>query len=327
MIDAVTLKQKTLSGLKWSFLDNFVNQGAQFIVGIILARLLSPKEFGLIGMMAIFTAISIAFIDSGFSQALVRKSDCTNEDFSTVFFYNLIAGITLYGVLFFLSGTIGNFYSEPVLPLLIRVLAIDVIIRSFCVVQQTILVKNINFKLQTNISIAASVISGITAIVMAYSGWGVWSLIWKAISQSIVTAVLLWLWNDWRPGFVFNNTSFRSMFGFSSKLLASGLIDTFFTNIYYLVIGKVYSATELGYYTKADQFKNYPSQDINGMVQRVSYPVLASIQDDPVRLKRGYKGLIKNVMFISFVLMIGLSAVARPMVMAVRATATAPKAA
>jgi len=306
MTDALTLKQKTLSGLKWSFLDNFINQGAQFIAGIILARLLSPKEFGLVGMIAIFTAISIAFIDSGFSQALVRKNDCTGEDYSTVFFYNLAAGICFYVALFFLSGTIGDFYREPIVPLLLKVLAIDVVIRSFCVVQQTILVKNINFKLQTNISLVSSVVSGIIGIAMAYSGWGVWSLVWKTISQSIVTAGLLWLWNDWRPGFVFNHQSFHSMFGFSSKLLASGLIDTFFTNIYYLVIGRIYSATELGYYTKADQFKNYPSQDINGMIQRVSYPVLASIQDDPVRLKRGYKGLIKNVMFISFVLMIGL---------------------
>lgn len=310
----MTLKQKTLSGLKWSFADNFVNQGVQFIVGIILARLLSPKEFGLIGMITIFIAISQSFIDSGFSQALIRKADCTKEDYSTVFFYNLIVGTCLYLMLFLFSGTIGNFYNEPILPLLIKILGLNLIIGSFTVVQITILTKNIDFKLQTNISIVSSIVSGAIGILMAYLGWGVWSLVWKTISQNIIATVLLWLWNGWRPSFVFNYNSFREMFGFGSKLLVSGLIDTTFTNIYYLVIGKVYSATELGYYTRADQFRNYPSQDVTGIVQRVSYPVLASVQNDDARLKKGYKELIKNTMFISFVLMIGMSAVAEPMV-------------
>lgn len=310
----MTIKQKTLYGLKWSFADNFINQGVQFIVGIILARLLSPKEFGLIGMLTIFIAISQTFIDSGFSQALIRKNNCTKEDYSTVFFYNLISGICLSAVLFFFSGEIGDYFQEPQLSLLIEILGLNLIIGSFGIIQSTILTKNINFKLQTNISFLSSVSSGIIGIIMAYSGWGVWSLVWKTISQNIITTVLLWLWNDWRPSLVFDYNSFRKMFGFSSKLLVAGLIDTTFTNIYYLVIGKVYSATELGFYTKADQLRSYPSQNINGVVQRVSYPILAGIQDDNVRLKRAYKNLIKNVMFNSFVLMIGMSAAAESMV-------------
>jgi O-antigen/teichoic acid export membrane protein len=310
----MTLRQKTLSALKWSFADNFVNQGIQLIVGIILARLLSPKEFGLIGMMTIFIAISQSFIDSGFSQALIRKDHCTKEDYSTVFFYNLIVGTFLYLMLFLLSGTIGNFYNEPILPLLVKILGLNLIIGSFTVVQRTILTKNIDFKLQTNISIVSSMVSGAIGIVMAYLGWGVWSLIWKTISQNIVTSILLWMWNGWRPVFVFSRNSFREMFGFSSKLLVSALIDTTFTNIYYLVIGKYFSAIELGYYTRADQFRNLPSQNITNVIQRVSYPVLSAIKDDAIKLKQGYKRLIKNVMFLSFVLMVGMAAVAKSMV-------------
>jgi O-antigen/teichoic acid export membrane protein len=217
-------------------------------------------------------------------------------------------------MLFLLSGTIGSFYNEPILALLIKILGLNLIIGGFTVVQITILTKNIDFKLQTNISLISSIGSGAIGIVMAYLGWGVWSLVWKTISQNVITTALLWLWNGWRPSFVFNYTSFRTMFGFGSKLLLSGLIDTAFTNVYYLVIGKVYSAAELGFYTRADQFRNYPSQDITRIVQRVSYPVLSSIQNDNARLKRGYKNLIKSTMFISCVLMIGMSAAAEPMV-------------
>ncbi len=311
----MSLKQKTISGLKWSFADNFVNQGLQFVFGIILARLLSPKEFGLIGMLTIFIAISQSFIDSGFSHALIRKNNCTNEDYSTVFFYNLGIGSFFYLLLFLFSGAIGNFYHEPILTLMIKVLGVNIIISSLSVIQKTILTKNINFKLQTNISIISSVSSGVIGIVMAYYGWGVWSLVWKNVAQNIINSALLWFWNGWRPVFVFRVKAFRELFGFGSKLLISGLIDTTFTNIYYLVIGKFFSATELGFYTRADQFKNVISQNITTTIQRVSYPVLATFQEDNVKLKERYKRLIITTMYISFVLMNGLAAVAKPFVL------------
>ena len=311
----MSLKQKTISGLKWSFADNFVNQGLQFVFGIILARLLSPKEFGLVGMLTIFIAISQSFIDSGFSHALIRKNKCTNEDYSTVFFYNLGIGLLFYLLLFLFSGAIGNFYHEPILTLMIKVLGVNIIISSLSVIQKTILTKNINFKLQTNISIISSVSSGVIGIVMAYYGWGVWSLVWKNVAQNIINSALLWFWNGWRPAFVFKVKAFRELFGFGSKLLVSGLIDTTFTNIYYLVIGKFFSAAELGFYTRADQFKNVISQNITTTIQRVSYPVLATFQEDNVKLKERYKRLIKTTMYISFVLMIGLAAVAKPFVL------------
>jgi len=308
------IKQKTISGLTWSFIDNFVNQGIQFIVGIILARLLSPSEFGLVGMITIFIAVSQSFIDSGFSNALIRKKECSQTDYSTVFFFNLLAGIILYVLLFIISRPISNFYDQPELQPLIKVLGLSLIFRSFSIIQGVILVKKIDFKTQAKISIFSTVISGTTGIMMAYSGFGVWSLIGRTVSAALFYSLFLWIWNRWRPVLVFSKKSFKELYGFGSKLLISGLIDTVYQNIYYLIIGKYFSAKELGYYTRADLLKDIPSKNINGIVSTVTYPVLATLQDDREKLKAGYKRIITSIMLISFVLMIGMSAVAEPMI-------------
>ena len=308
------LKQKAITGLTWSFVDSFANQGIQFVIGIILARLLSPSEFGLVGMIVVFTAISQSFIDSGFSQALIRKSDCSQEDYSTVFYFNVVIGAVCYLVLFFLAAPISFFYEEPQLVPLIRVLCITLIISGIGLIQRTILTKKIDFKLQTKISLVSALLSGGIGIAMAMYGWGVWSLVWKTLSLNIFSVVLLWIWTKWRPSLVFNVDSFREMFNFGSKLLASGLLDTVHRNIYYLIIGKYFTSTELGYYTRADEFSNIPSANLNNIIGRVSYPILSIIQDDNQRLKIGYKKLIKGTMLVTFVLMVGMAAVAEPMV-------------
>lgn len=310
------LKQKTISGLFWSFIDNFAQYFLSFIIGIILARLLSPKEFGLIGMITIFIAISESFIDSGFSQALIRKKECSDTDFSTVFFFNLTIGIVLCGLLILVAPFISGFFNEPQLTSLVRVLGIVLIIDALTMVQRTKLIKRIDFKLQTKISVISNLFSGIVGISMAYKGFGVWSLVARTLSQRGMNSFLLWLWNWWKPVFVFSVTSFKDMFSFGSKLLISGLIDTVYQNIYYLVIGKYFSAQELGYYTRADHFRNLPSKNIQSIISRVSYPVLSEIQDEPFKLKEGYKKLIKSTMFITFVLMAGMAAMAEPMVIA-----------
>ena len=256
------LKQKTISGLSWSFIDNFSKLGITFIVGIILARLLEPREFGLVGMTTIFIAISQSIIDSGFTQALIRKQNCTQKDYSTVFYFNLVNGIVFYLVLFFAAGLISHFFNEPKLALIIQVLALSLIINSLAIVQRARLTKEINFKLQTKISIIATTLSGIIGIWMAYTGYGVWSLVIKSLAGFAFTSILLWSWNKWIPHLVFSKDSFKEMFSFGSKLLVSGLIDTTYRNIYLLIIGKYFSATELGYYTRADQFKNLPSRTL-----------------------------------------------------------------
>jgi len=310
----MTLKEKTISGLTWSFIDNFIGQGINFLVGIILARLLTPKEFGLIGMIAIFIAISQSFVNSGFSQALIRKQNANQTDYSTIFYFNMLVGIFFYLLLFVFAGSIANFFDEPQLKMLVRVLGIGIIINAFTIIQTTTLTKNVNFKLQTKISVISGILSGLIGVALAYSGYGVWSLVWRTIAGYFVTSGLLWFWNRWKPIAVFSIQSLKELFSFGSKLLASGLIDTIYTNVYYLIIGKYFSASDLGYYTRAEMFKNLPSQNIQSVISKVSFPVLSSIQDDKTVLKTAYKKLIKSSMLITFVLMIGMAAVAEPMV-------------
>lgn len=309
-----SLKKKTINGVLWSAVDNFAGQGITFLVGIVLARLLTPAEFGMIGMLTVFIAVSESFINSGFSNALIRKNDASETDYSTVFYFNLAAGALFFLILFFSAPYVGIFFNEPQLVPLLRVLAIGLIISSLTIIQRTILTKRINFKLQTRISVISNIISGIVGITMAYKGFGVWSLVAQTLSKQTLNSLFLWLWNRWRPTLVFSIESFKELFAFGSRLLASGLIDTLYRNIYYLIIGKFFSAQELGYYTRANQFKDLPASNLTGVMSRVTYPVLAQMQDDKVKLKAGYKRMIKSVMFISMVLLAGLAAIAEPMI-------------
>jgi O-antigen/teichoic acid export membrane protein len=254
-------------------------------------------------------------IDSGFTQALIRKKNCTQVDYSTVFFFNLLVGVLIYLLLFLSSGLISEFFEEPQLIQIIPVIGISIILNSLGLIQSTILTKKLDFKLQTKISVISTIISGAIGIGMAYSGYGVWSLVFRAVSASVVGLFLLWVWNKWRPSWLFNYQSFREMFSFGSKLLVSGIIDKIYTNIYLIVIGKYFSAAELGYYTRANMFQKLPSENITKVIQRVSYPVLSSIQDDLPLLRSGYRKLIKSTMLITFVLMIGMAASAKPMVL------------
>jgi O-antigen/teichoic acid export membrane protein len=310
-----SLKQKTVSGLLWSFIDNFSKLGLTFIIGIILARLLSPGEFGLIGMISIFIALSQSLVDSGFTQALIRKKECTQADYSTVFYFNLLVGFVLYLVLYFSAPAISRFFEEPQLTLIVKVIGLGIVINAFTIVQRARLTKEINFKLQTKISIIASVVSGTIGIVMAYSGYGVWSLVFKTLMGFFFSSVLLWIWNKWKPTLVFSKNSFKELFSFGYRLLLSGLIDTVYKNIYLLIIGKYFSAAELGFYTRADQFNNLPSSNITSVIQRVSYPILTEIQDDLPRLKIAYQKIIKSTMLISFVAMMIMAAVAKPLIL------------
>lgn len=311
----MNLKEKTISGFTWSFIDSTIGQGITFIVGIILARLLTPKEFGLIGMLTIFIAISQLLIDSGFSQALIRKKNCTQQDYSTVFYFNIILGFFLYVLLFISAGSISTFFHEPILKPLIRVLGLALIINSFTIIQTTLLVKHINFKLQAKISVISFFISGIISIYMAYTGWGVWSLVALTLIRNATNSFLIWFWNQWKPMWFFSFKSFRELFSFSGQLLVTQLMDSIYRNIYYLVIGKYFTAVELGYYTRAEQFQSVASSNLQGVIGRVSYPILSTIQDDTQKLKEAYKKILKSTMLITFVLMLGMAAIAKPMIL------------
>ncbi len=311
----MSLKQKAISGILWSFIDNIAVLFITFLIGITLARILTPKEFGLIGMLTIFIAISQSFIDSGFSQALLRKQNCTQVDYSTVFYFNIIVSSLFYVLLFLFAESIGIFFHEPILMKLIRVLGLGLIINSFSIIHSTLLTKRIDFKLQAKISVISSITSGIISIYMAINEWGVWSLVALTLVRYSISTILLWFLSKWKPILYFSSNSFRELFSFGSKLLISGLIDTIYRNVYYIVIGKYYTAIELGYYTRADQFQSLPSSNLQTIIGRVSYPVLLTIQDDIPRLKEAYKKIIRSTMLITFVLMLGMAAVARPMVL------------
>tara|TARA_B110000003_G_scaffold109433_1_gene112030 strand:+ start:1062 stop:2492 length:1431 start_codon:yes stop_codon:yes gene_type:complete len=310
-----SLKTKTINGLIWSFIDNFSVQLSQFIIGIILARILSPNDFGLIGMLTIFITISQWFVSSGFGQALIRKKDCNQNDYSTVFIFNIISGFVLYIVLFLTSSYISNFFNEPQLEALLNVLGISLIIIAFTIIQQTQLTKRLDFKLQTRISVISSIISGIIGVLLAYLGYGVWSLVYKSLLEYFIRSFLLWRYNKWRPSFIFDTNSFKELFGFGSKLMLRGLIYTIFNNLYYVVIGKYFSTADLGYYTRAEQFNRMPSSNINKVINRVSYPVLSELQNDDKALKAAYKKIFTSLVFISSISMLILGAIAEPLIL------------
>ena len=309
-----SLKSKTVKGVVWSSIERFSTQGVQFLIMIIMARLLTPKDYGLIGMLAIFLAVAQSLIDSGFSQALIRKQDRTDVDNSTVFYFNIVVSSALYLILFIAAPFVADFYNQPELTSVMRVVCLGVILNSLAVVQRALLTVRIDFKTQAKASLSAAVISGCIGIVLAYCGFGVWSLVVQQLLNLSVNTLLLWIFSKWRPIAVFSWKSFHELFAFGSKLLASGLLDTMYRNIYPIVIGKLFSASSLGHYTRAHQFSEFPSSNVTGIIQRVTYPILCGIQDETERLEAVYRKFLKLSAFIIFPLMIGMSAVARPFI-------------
>ncbi len=309
-----SLKNKTVKGMGWSALENVTRLGVTFLVSIVLARLLSPEEYGLIGILTIFIAIFNAIVDSGFTNALIRKQDATDTDYSTVFYTNLVLSVVLAAVLFFCAKPISVFFECPELVSLTQVMSSVVIINALSLVQRVRTTKAIDFKTQTKITFISSIGSGVIGIAMAYMGYGVWALVGQQISNQLLTTLFFWFYNKWMPKLVFSWASFKEMWAFGSKLLASSLIDTAWKEVYQVVIGKCYSSATLGLFTRAKQFSDLCSANLTAVVQRVSYPVLSHIQDDRDRLKRAYQRVIRTTMLPTFVLMLGMAACAEPMI-------------
>lgn len=309
-----SLKQKTTKGLFWSSVERFSNQGMSFFFSVILARMLAPSDFGIIAMITIFFAVAQSFVDSGFSNALVRKTDRREEDLSTCFYFNIGVGIMAYIVLFLIAPLVASFYNQPILSPIIRITGLGVVLNSLCVVQQALFTIKIDFKSQAKVTLSATIISGIVGVVLAYQGYGVWALVWQGVVMTSARMALLWLMSKWRPTTGFSKSSFSYLFGYGSKLLASGLLDTIYNNIYPIVIGKFYTPAQLGNYSRALSFAQLPSSNITSILQRVTFPVLSTIQDDIPRLQANYRRLLKLSAFIVFPLMTGLAAVAFPMI-------------
>ena len=297
---AESLQKRTLKGMVWTSFDSFSKFGIRFIISLILARILSPSEFGQIGMLTVFITVSQSIIVSGFSQALVRKKDRTQTDCSTVFYFNIVVSVIMYTILFFCAPAIARFYELPQLCQLLRVLGVVLIIDSCGVVQRALYTAAIDFKTIAKVALSASIVAGITSLVFAWNGFGVWSLVFQQIVFSICSIILLWYFSKWRPIWTYSWKSFREMFAFGSNLLISGLIDTIYKNMYTLVIGKVFSAASLGQYTRSAYFANLPSHNLTLVLQRVSYPVLCDIQNEDARLHKNYRLLIRMSSFFVF---------------------------
>lgn len=314
MSEKTTLKAKTTKGMVWSAIDKFAAKAGQFVIGIVLARLLMPEDFGLIGMLSIFIAISQSFIDSGMGSGLIQKKNRTNADFSTVFLFNLTVSVFFYLVLFFTAPFIAGFYEMPQLVLLTRVLSINIIISSLAIVQRSKLTINIDFKTIAKVNVASIFAGGTVAMVLAYIGWGVWALVVQRLVSSLVSTGMFWLLSKWQFTILFSRQSFKELFGYGSKLLLAGLYAQTMHEIYNITIGKAYSASELGYYTRARSFAEMTSGTVTSILHQVTFPVLASLQDDKERMISVYSRLIRMTAFFIFPSMTMLSLLAEPLV-------------
>lgn len=308
------LKQKTKKGLYWSAASNFANQGMRFVFGLILARLLSPDAYGVIGMLTVFLCVVQVFIDCGFSQALIAKQDRTQTDFSTEFYFNIGVGLIGYCLLFISAPFIAEFYNMPLLTSVLRVVGLGVIINSLCVVQSAQFSIRLDFKTPAKIGVSTNLFSGVVGIILAYYGWGVWALVFQQLASGILYGILVWILAKWRPTFEFSKDSFKYLWNYGSKILASSLIQQVYDNLYPLVIGKFFSARQLGLYSRAQGFATLPSSNVSGILGSVTFPILSKINNDTPRLMRIYRQMIKTAAFIVFPLMLGLFAISDPLV-------------
>ena len=309
------LKEKTISGVKWNAIGRFSTQGINFVIGLLLARILSPSDYGVVGMLGIFFAIAQTFIDSGFSSALIRKKDCSDADLSTAFYFNIGVGVISFLILFFSAHYIAQFFDTPILKDVTRVLSVNLFINSLTIVQHAKLNAAVDFKSQAKISLTSTLLSGIIGLAMAYSGFGVWSLVYQSVSAALVRAILLWWIGRWRPRLIFTHDSFKYLFGFGSKILAASLLHTIYSNLTTIIIGKVYTAKELGYYSRGESLATFPSSNLIGILQSVTYPILAKIQDDDTRLIQAYRKYISITSMVIFFGMCLLAALAKPFIL------------
>lgn len=309
-----TLKQKALSGTKWSSILQFGRYGISFFLSIVLARLLDPEEFGLIGMLTIFTVIAQIFINSGLSSAIIRDKTAVEKDFSTVFYFNLCVSLLFYAVLYFAAPTIANFYEEPILIKLTRWVALVFVINAFGLVQNAILVREIDFKTQSISHLSGLAVSVLVGGFMAFQGHGVWSIVGQVLSQAIVTNTLLWILSQWKPRDGFSFASFKKLWAFGSKILATTLVTQVIDNIDTILIGKLFSAQNLGFYTRAKSSREIPQNIFRGVLGSVSFSVLSNVNDSLTELRRIHLRFLKLAAFLIFPVVLGLIAAAKPFV-------------
>jgi O-antigen/teichoic acid export membrane protein len=312
----MSLAKKTTLGIFWNFAEQLSRRGIGIVITLLLARFLTPDDYGLVAMIAVFLAIASSLMDLGFNQALIRKSNATEDDFNTAFYMNLLLGGLSYALLFICAPLIAAFYEEPGLTVLVRVIGITILINSFQIVQISTLSRNLNFKAQLKATVPATIISGLAAVIMAYNGFGVWALVFQTIISSLLVTAFLWSMDIWKPSLVFSKRSLAEMFGFGSKLFLSGLLDIIFKNIYIVVIAKMFTTAIAGHYFFASRIKELVLYQLVTSIQTVTYPALSTLQDDDIRLKAGYRKVIQVTTFGLFPVLAILAALAEPLFVA-----------
>lgn len=270
----------------WTALESYSSQGIAFIVSIFMARVLAPADYGIIGIIGVFLALSDIFIDSGFSNALINKQNCTKADFSTVFYTNIVISLVFFAILFFCAPLIASFYKNPVLVWTTRAMALTFVISSFGAVSMTILTKELRFKAKAMITFIVSCISGFIGIYLAYNGWGVWALVWQAVISCAIRVVVSVVYVRWKPILKFSRSSFVELFKFGSNLLGSNILFTLYNNAYSLVIGKAFNATQLGYFSRAEGYAKLIPSNISGILTKIMFPILSKIKDNDEELIR-----------------------------------------
>src|SRR5690606_25748768 len=294
----MSLRKQAVSGMIWTFSQQFGTQLISFVVGIILARLLPPSDFGTIAMFMVVIAIASSIIDGGMASSLIRTSEVDDRDLSTVFWFNIGASLVMYALIYLLAPWIAEFYEVEILQPLIRVYALVIIINSFVTVQSTRFIRDMDFKTQFKIRLPSLVIGGITGVVLALNGFGVWALVFYPIVQSIISTLQFCFYSKWRPSFVFYKEKYKYHFNYGYKLTLSDLLNTVFKNIYTVVIGKLFTPVQLGYYNRADTLKQMPVSNLSAALNSVTFPLFAKIQDNDGKLKEVYRKLMKLVIFI-----------------------------
>lgn len=303
---------RTITGVIWSFADQLGRRGISVIVTLLLARFLTPEDFGIMAMMAVFIAIANSLMDSGFKQALIRKQDADQKDFNTAFFANLLLASVAYLILYLAAPWVADFYNETRLVLLIRVSGIVVFINAFQIIQSAMLSRKIDFKAQLKAVFPATLISGSVAVLLAYFGFGVWALVSQIIISSLLITLFLWAMELWRPTRTYSISALREMYSFGYKLFISGLIELIFKNLYIIVIAKFFSTTVAGHYFFVDKIRELAITQLVMAVQMVTYPALSNFQDDKKRLKNGYRKIIQLTTFICFPIILFIAALAEP---------------
>ncbi len=305
-----TLKEKTVGALLWNLVDRLGQQILMFVLGILVANILSVEDYALVGMLAIFTAIANIVLESGFSSALIQKKDANELDFNSVFFFNMGISVVLYLLLVACSPLIAMFFHQPKLTLLAPVIFFALLINSFSIVQTTILNKKFNFKALAKVNVVSVLVSGISSLVMALLGFGVWTLALQPVVLALCRTIMLWLNSSWRPKRQFSWISVRGLFRYASSLLGASLINTCFLNVYSLIIGRIYPVKQLGYYTQGNKMCDMGVATLYGSIQNATFPIFSSIQDEGDRLIRAYRKTVRFTAFITFPALIGLIVIA-----------------